>query len=125
MSIELIWDSKALLVVKYTGQVKGSEALASSLTMSDDPRFEQIEIIIVDGSGLEETVASDKDIDKIAAVSLAQSKSKPRLDIAFIMGRDEAAQSLAALYQFLMGKTGWKIELFNTEDEARAWVSRR
>ena len=69
MAIELIWESESCLLVKYFGQVKGSEALTSSLAMSDDPRFDRINVIIVDGSGLETTVASDKDVDKIAAVS--------------------------------------------------------
>jgi hypothetical protein len=91
--------------------------------MSNDPRFELLDAIIVDSSSLRETMASDKDIDKIAAVSVAQSKSKPHLNIAMIMGQDEASQSLAAFYQFLMQTTGWKIELFHSESEARAWLS--
>ena len=124
MSIELIWESTTSLLVEYSGQVTGSEAMASSLAMSDDPRFEHLETIIIDSSSLQQTIASDRDIDKIAAVSHAQAKSKPQMDIAFIMGPDEAAQSLAAFYQFLMEKTGWTIELFYTETEAREWLSR-
>ncbi len=125
MSIELNWESAYCLSVKYFGQLTGAEVLASSLAMSDDPRFESLEAIIVDGSALSEADASDKDIDKIAAVSTAQSKSKPHMNVAMIMGQDEASQSLAAFYQFLMKSTGWNIELFRTEAEARAWLRTR
>ncbi|ARN74765.1 hypothetical protein [Oceanicoccus sagamiensis] len=119
MPIALHWETPSLLLIEYTGEVTGDEALDATLAMSNDKCYESLETIIVNGSALHKTVVSEQDIEKVAAVSVAQSKSKPTMKVIMIMGQDEASQSLAAFYQFLMHDTGWQIELVHTESEAR------
>lgn len=124
MTIELKWESADSLLVIYSGQVSGETAIQSFLEIGGDPRFDQLRAIIADATGIQHNIATDTDMEKMAAVSSALAKSNPNIRNAIIMSPDESAQALVSFYQFLAGTIEWEIEIFHSEQEARDWAQK-
>ena len=122
MAVELTWESADLLIIKYINEISGDQAYQASLKMSGDSRFDRLRAIIIDASTLRETKVSEKDIEKIAALTTALSKTNPRIKNAVVMAQDESSQSLSAFYKFLSDNIDWEVEIFHTEQEARQWL---
>jgi len=108
--------------MKYSGTVSGNQILSSQKSMTDDGRFDGMRELILDASCIEENTADENDIKLISAVANAQSKTNPFIRNAVILNSSEDGQALAAYYQSLGESTGWDIELFKTEAEARSWL---
>ena len=123
MAIELVWESQELLKVVYTGDVDGRQVVNSLLEIGGDPRFDHLQAIIGDGSRIVQNIASDTDIEKMVSVVSALAKTNPGIKNAVVMGSNEAAQALVSFYQFLAEDIEWAIEVFTTEQDARAWIA--
>ena len=123
MTVELVWETDELLVVKYSGEVDGEQAYSSLVELGGDIRFDRLRGIIGDGSGIIKNIANDHDIERMASATKALSKSNPNIRNAVIMGPVDDAQTLIAYYQFLSEEVEWEIEVFKTEYEARAWIN--
>jgi len=108
--------------MKYSGTVSGNQILSSQKSMTDDGRFDGMRELILDASCIEENTADENYIKLISAVANAQSKTNPFIRNAVILNSSEDGQALAAYYQSLAESTGWDIELFKTEAEARSWL---
>lgn len=122
MAIELRWETKRLLCVKYSGTVSGDDMLASQESMANDERFDDIRKLILDGLSITRNLITDRDIEKFTAVAIGQSKSNPFIKNAVVLNASEDIFALAAYYQLLASSTGWEIELFKVESEARNWL---
>ncbi|WP_101757834.1 hypothetical protein [Oceanicoccus sp. KOV_DT_Chl] len=124
MTIEIHWESSRLLCLKYSGTIQGDEVLAAQRSLTNDERFYNIREYLIDGSALTKSFVSDTDIEKISAITIAQSKTNPDVKNALVLSQnlDEDDHTLGAYYQFLADATGWEIELFKTVSEARNWL---
>ncbi len=122
MAIDLVWESKRLLCVRYSGTVTGDEILTSQKLMTGDERFYDIRELILDGFSISKNLITDKDIEVFTAMAIGQSKSNPYIKNAVVLNPTEELSALAAYYQLLGNSTGWEIKLFKTETEARNWL---
>jgi hypothetical protein len=122
LSVELVWESKALLLIKYSGEVNGQDAYQTLLDIGADPRFDELKAILGDGSAIIKNIATSEDIEKMIAASRALSKSNPKIKNAIIMGPDSDAQTLISFYKFLSEDIEWEVEVFKSEQEARRWL---
>ena len=123
MAAELIWENSSTLYLKYSGTVSGNDILASQTEITNNTRFIELRQLIVDASRIEHNLSTDADVEKISAMAIAQSKTNSHIKNAIIMNANENSQTLTSYYQFLSESTGWDIQLFTTEDEARAWLA--
>lgn len=122
MTVELHWETKALLCIKYSGTVSGDEILMSQNSMTDDERFDGIRGLLLDCFSITKNLSTENDIVKISAIAKAQSMTNPFIKNAVVLNPSEDVQALAAYYKLLTKSTGWKIELFETENDARDWL---
>lgn len=122
MAVELHWEKKRLLCIKYSGTISGDDVLASQRSMTNDPRFDDIRELLLDGFLIKENLTTQDDIAMITAIAKAQSITNPFIKNAVVVNPGEDSQALAAYYQFLSESTGWEIELFKTENDARNWL---
>ncbi len=122
MPVNFDWEEKKRLYISYTGTITGEEVLSSQNAITDNYPFEELREIILDLSEVKENLSSESDVIKISAIAKAQSKTNPSIQNAVILGPNEESQALTAYYQLLAEATGWSIELFHTEQEARGWL---
>jgi hypothetical protein len=123
MPIELVWEKNHILHIKYFGIITGAELRESQEALGGDARFDSLKAIIADGSQIEQTLNTEKDIQILSAISIAQSASNPQIKNAIVLSKFETGQALASFYQMLAEDSGWKIELFHSEEEARRWLA--
>ncbi len=122
MPVSYSLEEKKRLYITYTGTISGREVLASQRAITDNYPFEDLRSIILDVSGVKENLCTEQVIVKVSAVAKAQSKTNPGIKNAIVLGPNEESQAFTAYYQLLAESTGWQIELFSSEQEARDWL---
>lgn len=123
MAVDIIWESKRLLWIRYSGTVTADEFIDSQSEACNDGRFDDINQVIVDASGIEKSLADEKIVERMSAMSIAHSKSNPSIRMVVVLDPNEDGQALAGYYQWLSEATGWAIESVKTLVEAREWLS--
>ncbi|MBL4584306.1 MAG: hypothetical protein JKX83_06795 [Pseudomonadales bacterium] len=124
MTIELNWESKQLLWVKYQDMVYGQELLDTTLALSGDRRFEELRYILSDWSEIKKTNISTSHVTELAAYIAAIAETNQRIKNATVTSKDEAGQSLAVFYQHLTEEISWDVDFFSSALEAREWFDR-
>ncbi|ARN74024.1 hypothetical protein [Oceanicoccus sagamiensis] len=124
MPINIVWEENHTLYVKYSGTINGSEARQSQETFGSDERFDGLKAILLDGSEIVENLYTEKDVEIISAIAIAQAKSNPAIKNAVVVDATDNGVALSAFYKFLADETAWDIELFSNEEEARQWLSK-
>ena len=122
MPVAFDWESCDILRVKYHGLIDGDDAVAASLAMSADPRFDDLIGIIIDTLELTENTAQIEHVEKLVAISKSMVLSNPRIRNALVINYDENTSGLAALYTFLAEELVWEVEMFADLEPAREWV---
>ncbi|ABD79792.1 hypothetical protein [Saccharophagus degradans] len=121
MAIHDIWESKSTVITQYSGRVNGQELIEASLKKSGDDRFDDVRIIIGDWSRISHVDITPEDVKALVACLRSISKINPYAINASVINQDETGNALAAWYKFLADDLSWKIGIFHTMDEARAW----
>lgn len=124
MGIEFIWKTKRSLLIEYKGVVSGQQLTKSVLDISGDPRLDDLRNIIADWSQVKSTEMGTEDIEKSVAYIKAMTQSNPHIKNAIVMSDDESRQALSSYYKFLTEEIAWEIEIFDTLEEARAWLDK-
>ena len=123
MAIELDWESKRVLVMRYKGMVQGREFLDATLKVSGDPRFEDLHSILSDWSEIKKTDLSVDDIKELAVYIGLLAQTNGTIKNATVTSKDEAGQSLASFYKHLTRELSWEVDSFNDVESARFWFS--
>ncbi len=123
MPIDIIWEENHTLYVKYSGSISGADARKSQEAFGSDERFDRLNAILLDGSEIVENLYTEKDVEIISAITIAQAKTNPTIKNAVVVDATENGIALSAFYKFLADETAWDIELFSSEEDARQWLS--
>ncbi len=121
MAIDLEWESKQLLSMRYKGMVLGVDLLSVTLQISGDPRFDDLRYILSDWSNVKKTDVSVKDVKVLVAYATAMARTNDKIMNATVISEDEKGQALAAFYKDLTADISWQIKYFTNEPEARNW----
>lgn len=124
MAIEEIWETKDILRVVYSGTVSGPELLESSLKLSGDARFEDIRLFLADWSDIKRVAISPEDIKQLVACLRSASRLCPHAKNASVIRLNDTSTALLGWYKFLADDLSWDVEVFQTEEEARAWYNK-
>ena len=123
MPYELIWEDHGLLFT-FRDAVTGDELVQCNLDAYSDPRFESIEYELVIFSESVVFKASTETVRRVAEMDAGASKRNPKL-VVVIVASQTVIRGLANLYHIQHEVTGgpWKMEYFETEEEARRWLA--
>ncbi|ARN73676.1 hypothetical protein [Oceanicoccus sagamiensis] len=122
MPVSFNWEDKKQLYISYTGTITGQEVLESQSAITDNYPFEDLRGIVLDVSQVKENLCVESDVVKVSAVAQAQAKTNPKIKNAIVLGANEESQAFTAYYQLLAESTGWDIEMFSSEQDARDWL---
>ena len=101
--------------------VDGEELFNTGEALYSDERFYNIRYQIFDLTRVTEFNVSVDWMTKIAAWDKAAALSNPYMKLA-IVATDETAQMLIKLYEAESSASTWKIQMFNSIDDAQKWV---
>lgn len=122
MAADYNWEGKGLYI-RYSGKLIGSEVLSAALQAGGDPRFDDLQYVIVNLVDAVESTMSPEDIRTLAAYNKAMGETNPRIKNAVVsyVG-DESREALAVFYALLAEELPWEVEIFKSVEAARKWV---
>jgi hypothetical protein len=115
------WETQGVLW-RYSGIVDGTELINSNLDIYGDERFDQMKYQIVDLTRVSAFNVTRDEMLKIAAYDRAASLSNPFVKVA-VVAKITAIKALTVLYDAENIKSPWETRIFDTVDQARAWIS--
>ena len=123
MPYELIWEDRGV-VSRYWGDVTYDELVQTNLERNLDPSFERSEYDLAIFSESVVFKLSASNLRALAASDAGASKRNPNFLVA-IVGTKSVIRGLSNLYRIQHEAMGglWKMKYFETEAEARRWIS--
>jgi hypothetical protein len=120
MPYETHWEPEGIRWV-YTGAMTDDDVLRSNLELYADPRFESIRYEIADLTGVERFEGSARAIRRLSRMDRDQASRNPNIKVALIADA-ELFRGIANVYALSSADSPWETRVFNTEEEARAWL---
>jgi gamma-glutamyl-gamma-aminobutyrate hydrolase PuuD len=115
------WEEAGVLWT-FRGEVTGDEILRANQEVYRDPRFHQLTYQIVDLTGVERFDVTEDEIAMVAVHDRAAARSRPSVRVA-VAATDEIIKDLSAFYDAVMVGSPWHQRIFDSEREAREWLS--
>ena len=108
---------------KFSGRISSEEVTAATEEITNDPRFDQLSVVISDYLDITDIDLTIQEAIRLAHSCYAAAKSNPRVRVGVILTH-ETAQALAALvrYEFEELNGPWEFAYFSTRDEAKRWL---
>jgi len=120
MSYKITWEPKGVIWT-FHDTLTGQEAIEASMSIYGDPRFDDLRYGIIDISKVEQFKIADEALETAAAMDEAATLTNPRLVVAVVAaGKDAVA--VGEVYKSAMSETSWKVEIFDTMNEAEEWT---
>jgi hypothetical protein len=123
MPYETHWEDKGIRWV-FSGIVTDDDLLRCNLELYDDERFESIRYEIADFRAGESFTVTAKTLRRVARMDRDQAVRNPSVKVA-VIATAAVQKGLAQVYALSGGDTLWVTEVFDTEEDARAWLSDR
>ncbi len=120
MPYDTRWEPKGVHW-RFFGRVSGLEVLQSNLEAYGDPRFTEIKYEIADFLEIDSLDMKPSEVKKLAYLDKAAAKSNPHIRVALV-ARREAIEKHARLHADYAVYSDWETEVFESLDEARAWL---
>lgn len=121
MTVEIVWEERGP-VFTIAGATYFDELRAAEDEFYKDPRSDSAKQKILDLRNMESLDLTADELAVLAAFHIGQSKSSPGIKFAIIAPRgrfDDVVDSFAQL----MEVSAWTTRRFQTEEDARAWLS--
>ena len=115
------WEG-SLLIRENIGEVCIEDILQSLIKLGSDPRFDNMHYLMASWDKATDIKLEVEDIEKIRSYVCAIERSNPNVRSAIYGLADEKNVSFAYLYQALSIDSKWEVKIFNSEQEARAWL---
>jgi hypothetical protein len=121
MSYEVIWEEKGIHW-KYKGVMSNNDLLQSNQSIYGDPRFDKMRYQIVDMLDVESFEVDLETMEEVTVMDMAASKTNPLVIVAVVATRLQAKRFIE-IYETTAGGAPWNTELFESVEEARAWIT--
>jgi hypothetical protein len=105
----------------FHGILTGQDGVKANLDIYGDPRFDDLQYGIVDLSKVKQFDLTGEDVEAAAALDEAATITNPRLILAIVAHESEAVK-FAELYKSAMSESSWKVEIFQSMEDAEEWV---
>ena len=118
-----IWEEKGIHW-SFSGVVTMEEQQQADGEMYNDPRFDEIDYYIWDGSEIESIAYSTRDADEPAAIDKASSTYRPFLKGALIADNQQVKGVVERYIETSTKlKTSWDLRIFSSIVDARGWLN--
>ncbi len=123
MPYEVTWEDRGVLW-RFWDVVTGDELVQANLDIYSDPKFESMEYEIAIFSDSVVFKASTETVRRVAEMDMDASKKNPKV-VVLVVASQLVIRGLVNLYRLQHEAMGgsWKIEYFDTEEEARTWLA--
>ncbi len=113
----------SFLCRKFSGKISSEEIVTATEELINDPRFDQLSIIISDYLDISEIDLSMREAIRLAHLCHAASKTNSRIKSGVLV-TNETAQALASLVSYELEELNspWENIYFNTWEEAKSWL---
>ena len=115
------WEREGLYR-EFSNKISGEEVLKFNLEIQGDSRFDDIRYVINDFTNIVDFDFSDLDVQKIAAIDNAASKSNPDIKVALISNSDPLLVWFNNYCDAMKGSK-YVCKIFANTDDAYEWVS--
>ena len=122
MPYETHWENEGIRRV-FSGIVTDGDLLRCNLELYDDARFESIRYEIADFRAGESFTVTAKTLRRVARMDGDQAVRNPSVKVA-VIATAAVQKGLAQVYALSGGDTPWVTEVFDSEEDARAWLAR-
>ena len=122
MPYETHWEDEGIHWV-FSGIVTDDDLLRCNLELYDDARFESIRYEIADFRAGESFTVTAKTLRRVARMDRDQAVRNPSVKVA-VIATAAVQKGLAQVYALSGGDTPWVTEVFDSEEDARAWFAR-
>lgn len=120
MAYKTHWEPTGV-VWTYHGTVSDGDVLESNREVNEDPRFGSIRYQIVDLRAVERFAASGTTVREVSRTDIDLSEAHPHIRVAMVADTD-LTRGIAAMYQRACGDESWDVGVFDTIEDARAWL---
>ena len=120
MPYQLIWEDTGVFV-KMHGKLTFSEIMECNGEIYGDSSFDYLKYEIGDFLDVESFEVSEKETLTISRLEIQSANWNKFLKVAHVT-RDKKIIELIELYKEALKDTNWEIDIFNTIEEAYAWV---
>jgi len=120
MPYETHWEPTGVRWV-YRGTLTEEEVLRSNQEVYEDPRFRSIRYQLVDLRGVERFTAGSAIVRGVSRKDAAYVPYNPHIRVALVANTD-LTRGMATVYRLACGDDAWDVEIFDTVDDARAWL---
>ena len=121
MPYENIWEELGVYR-RYNGCVTGKEMREAVEEVEGHVRFDFIRYVINDFLDVTEQDIAPQDIEIIAAIDRAASRSNPDIRIA-VIATEQAILDMATFYSELSYDSPYQTRMFSTLSEVREWLA--
>ena len=123
MAFELIWEPEGV-VIQYAGVVSDDDIRQANLDIFDDPRFDTLMYEICIYTDIAALDRSSEIVRWVADFDLQASKRNPAIRVA-VVGEQPLLRGITNMYraEFELRGGTWGQGLFDTVEEARAWLA--
>ena len=122
MSYNTFWENKGVRW-KFHGSVTSKEVMKSNMDIYGDPRFDSIRYQIADFTEVLDVSFNEKDMQKIAYLDRAASRSNPQIKVALIAPTDSVRKILKEYSMYSM-ESPWVIKIFESLEAVESWLHR-
>jgi hypothetical protein len=123
MPHEAIWEDRGIYW-KFTGILTGDDLRQSNTSIYGDSRFDKLRYQLVDMLDVESFDVDTEAMEEVTAMDAAASQTNPRLIVAVVATQIQAKR-LVELYETTIGNAPWETAMFETVEDARAWITSR
>ncbi len=100
----------------------GDDLLQSNVSIYGGSRFDKLRYQLIDMLDIESFDFDSEATAEITAMDVGASQTNPRLIVA-VVATHVQAKRLVELYETTTGGAPWETELFESVEEARAWIT--
>ena len=123
MAIKLHWcKNNTLLYVRYLERVTGADLVNLALDISGNQHFDKLRYVLSDWRNCTESQIEVEDIERLAAVTEAMSRTNGNVALATLCRDEESRKAMAAFYNVLLEEQAWQGNYFVSLEETIAWM---
>jgi hypothetical protein len=123
MPHQTLWENKGIYW-RFSGVVTLDEQELADGEMYGDPRFDELEYFIWDGTDIDKVDYHETEADEPAAIDKVSSVYKPNLKGALI-AKTESVKLVVQRYIKTSIELGssWEFKMFDSLEQAREWLA--
>lgn len=121
MAAKVHWETEGVRYA-YSGKTTDEDLRSSREEVYSNPAFAKLRYQIVDATNVDNLLITAECMQELAATDVRVGHQNPDLRVCIVAPRD-VLYGMARMYGSLADDSPWALGIFETLEEARAWVA--